>query len=337
MRRGTSSHVRSTPSKWPMAFTPSMYVRMMRLETSTRAASPFTADTVAPTAEVTPAGENATIEEIIVVHFSEMMDGGSIVILVNNVQMALSLSGDNATLTSFEIEYNNEYEVTVSGSDLTGNEMHLVHTFSAMSVGGIDGLLVYEQGTFMSGVTVYLGDAITMETTENGEFLFSNIPIGDYTLAVELEGYETLMAEVTVVVGHTHVGVLTMYYQGVSVISVLINEDGQAMGGVTVELSGVGTEVTDEWGHFLFLYVGEGEYTLTAQLDGHETITESVTVGADNDVDLGIMTMVATDDGGNGGDDDDVGTSSTLLIIVGIVAAVVVTGVVGYVVYIKKK
>jgi hypothetical protein len=85
---------------------------------------------------VTPAGENATIEEIIVVHFSEMMDGGSIVILVNNVQMALSLSGDNATLTSFEIEYNNEYEVTVSGSDLTGNEMHLVHTFSAMSVGG---------------------------------------------------------------------------------------------------------------------------------------------------------------------------------------------------------
>ncbi|NLX48208.1 MAG: hypothetical protein GXY70_08600 [Euryarchaeota archaeon] len=300
----------------------------------------FIVDTIDPTAEITPTGENAGIGDPIMVHFSEEMDWSGLTVSVNGSLATFTIGHGNVTLIDQELDHCTEYTVIVSGADLAGNQLFLSHTFRTTCMGSIDGLLVDEQGAFMSGVTVYLGDAITTETTESGEFIFSNIPIGDYTLAVELEGYETLTAEVTVVVGHTHMGVLTLYYAGVSVIGVLINEDGDALGDVILELSGVGTQVTDGSGNFQFLNVNEGEHVLSVQADGFDTLTENVVVGED-DVDLGQLTLVASD-GGNGGDDeddndDDGGADNTLLMIGAIVAAVIVAGVVGYVVYTKRK
>lgn len=296
-------------------------------------------DTIAPTAEITPTGENAGIDDPIMVHFSEAMDWGSLAVSVNGALATFTLGDDNATLIDQELDQSTEYTVVVSGADMAGNQLYMSHTFRTVCMGSIDGFLVDEQGQRISGATARLGDSATFETTDLGEFVFY-VPTGVYTLTFELQGYETLTMEITVGASHVHMGVLTMYYAGVSVSGVLIDEGGNPLGDMIVELDGVGTRTTNGWGAFQFLNVNAGEYVLSVQADGFDTMTENVIVG-EEDIDLGHLTLVASD-GGNGGDDeddndDDGGADNTLLIVGAIVAAVIVAGVVGFVVYSKRK
>jgi len=295
----------------------------------------FIVDTVAPTAEVVPTGENVTIGTDIVVSFSEPMN--TISIYIDDEPMTFVMNGNNATVTSFSLVYNREYTVTVTGSDLANNTLYLTSDFSTLRVGDIGGFLVDEDQNILAGVIMELSDGRTTETTSIGDFMFVNVTVGDYTLTVELDGYVTLTKEVTVGTGYTELGILTMTPLAGTVEGVLVDEGGDPLVNVAVTLTGGGTAVTDVNGNFLFENVTVGDHTLTVNLEDYQTMTTGINVGAGEAVNLGELTLVAMEGGEEDEDDDDDEGSNTMLIIAAVVAALAVVGIVGYVLYTKKK
>ena len=115
-----------------------------------------------------------------------------------------------------------------------------------------------------------------------------------------------------------------------TVAGTIRDQNGNALANVTVTLSGGRTTMTDANGHFLFENVAAGDLTVMVELDGYETLTRNITVTAGVTNDLGELTMIEIPDG-DGGDDN------SMMIIVVVLMVLVIVGVVGVVLYKKKK
>jgi parallel beta-helix repeat protein len=172
----------------------------------------FTVDTATPTATVSPTGDLAPLSPLIVVEFSEAMNQTSVEIMVDGVEGSVDWSGNTATLTlSQRLAYGTAYNVTVTGKDLAGNPMTVSWTFSTLSVGNVQGKLVDEDGDPMEGIEVRLSNGDTVTTDSQGNFLFEQVGVGNYTLTVEADGYEVLSMGVEVEAdGTTDLGELTL-------------------------------------------------------------------------------------------------------------------------------
>jgi len=156
-------------------------------------------DTVAPTAIVSPTGDQAPLSPQVVVEFSEAMNQTSVTIVVEGVEGSVDWSGNTATLTlSGRLAYGTTYNVTASGKDLAGNTMTTNWTFSTLSVGSIVGVLLDDKGDPMAEILVQLSGGDSATTDSQGNFRFDQLLVGNYTLTVEVEGYEPLTMNVTV-------------------------------------------------------------------------------------------------------------------------------------------
>ncbi|MCK4266887.1 MAG: carboxypeptidase regulatory-like domain-containing protein, partial [Thermoplasmata archaeon] len=104
------------------------------------------------------------------------------------------------------------YNVTIDASDivdLLGN--HMVNdktwTFTTRSAeptetGSIEGSVVDENGDPVIGATVTI-EGYSTTTDANGDYSFTDVPVGDYTVRVEKSGYETTTTTATVLADQT--------------------------------------------------------------------------------------------------------------------------------------
>jgi len=127
------------------------------------------------------------------------MNQTSVTIVVEGVEGSVDWSGNTATLTlSGRLAYGTTYNVTASGKDLAGNTMTTNWTFSTLSVGSIVGVLLDDKGDPMAEILVQLSGGDSATTDSQGNFRFDQLLVGNYTLTVEVEGYEPLTMNVTV-------------------------------------------------------------------------------------------------------------------------------------------
>lgn len=175
----------------------------------------FTVDTVAPTAEISPIGDELELDQVVLVEFSEAMNQTSVMISVPGVTGTIAWEGNSATFTPSALQFNRIYAVAVSGKDLAGNSMEINWTFSTRSVGNLTGLILDENGDPVPGVTVTAGGEFTALTDENGRFVFSNLSLGTYLFEVNVEGYEPFTFNATIEQGVTvDEGTVEMVPQG---------------------------------------------------------------------------------------------------------------------------
>jgi len=180
----------------------------------------FTVDSTAPTAEVSPTGNDVGADKVVVIEFSEPMNQSSVSVIVEGVTGETAWDGNVLTFTPSALEYASDYIVTVTGKDLAGNDMEMNWTFSTASPSGfITGTILGEDGEPLANVTVRAGDASAV-TDELGRFLLDGLAAGDYLLTVDEDGYEPYTSNVTVTEGEaSDVGQL-------SLVAVDTGEDG---------------------------------------------------------------------------------------------------------------
>ncbi|MDW5563264.1 MAG: Ig-like domain-containing protein [Methanomassiliicoccus sp.] len=149
-------------------------------------------DTLAPTALISPSGNDVAIVSAISASFSEAMDESSVKMYVNGIDGALSWNGNMATLVrSFDLAYGSTYNVIVSGKDLAGNEMIRSWSFATLENEGIiNGTLVDSDGNPVANATVLLSNGNSTITTSNGYFEFTNVTPGTYLLIITKDNVE---------------------------------------------------------------------------------------------------------------------------------------------------
>lgn len=158
-------------------------------------------DTVAPTAEMTPTGDGVDINSDIVIKFSETMRTDSVAVTINGLPTTISWSGSEARCSPSSLERNSQYTVVMHGRDLAGNEVGTTWAFETIGTGEISGTLTDEEGSPLAHVIVELSSGMTTSTNAYGQYIFSNITAGSYTIAVEQEGFKPLTLDVEVIGG----------------------------------------------------------------------------------------------------------------------------------------
>lgn len=167
--------------------------------------STFMIDTEGPSALGQPTGDDVPVGTTVNATFDEAMDHGSVSIVVNGVTGTLSWNGNTATFTpSSALAFDTEYNVTVSGEDMAGNEVVETWSFTTgTDVGSLAGNIRDPDGNVVIGATVTLSNGWTAITDEEGRFVFTNVPSGNYTLTTTMEGYPNLYQNVEVGAGQT--------------------------------------------------------------------------------------------------------------------------------------
>ena len=183
----------------------------------------FVIDTIAPTAEVSPTGDNEEIDSVVRIEFSETMNITSVIVSVAGVNGTVAWDGDTLTFTPAALENAKEYAVTVSGRDLAGNAMEMNWTFTTITAtGSITGTLVDEDGNPLVNITVRVGD-VSAVTDQLGRFILNGLIPASYVLTVDADGFEMYSGTVTVTAGQAEeLGELTL---------VAVNEGDEDDGG----------------------------------------------------------------------------------------------------------
>lgn len=153
--------------------------------------------------------------------------------------------------------------------------------------------------TGIAGATVFtdIGGYSTV-TGPDGSFVLE-AAAGSYTLIVEATGYAPSTQPVTVEAGVATQVVFSLQSTtppgGGSVVFGFVNdENDDALAGVTVTLDGAeysDSVVTDEDGAFQFSNLSAGEYTLTAEKEGFQIYTQSISLGDNEIQDIGTIVM----------------------------------------------
>ncbi len=109
------------------------------------------------------------------------MNQTSVEIVVDGVEGGVDWApGNCAALTlSGRLAYGTTYHVTVTGKDLARNAMAASWTFSTMSVGSIQGVLVDGDGDPLARCWVHLSNGDTATTDSQGNFAFDQVIVGN--------------------------------------------------------------------------------------------------------------------------------------------------------------
>lgn len=172
---------------------------------------------------------------------------------------------------------------TVSGANVSA----LSFTATPPATYTISGAVSLASGGALAGVTVTLSGTISGNTTTNagGQYSFSGLIDGSYTVTPSLGGYTFAPTSKAVTVSGSSVGNqdFTATPPPTYTISGSVNlAAGGGLGGVVVTLSGTstGTATTDASGQYSFSGLGNGGYTVTPTLGGYTIAptSRSVTV-----------------------------------------------------------
>ena len=232
---------------------------------------------------------------------------------LGGVTVRLSGMADSQTATDMSGQYlftglrAGSYTVEISGFDT--DEVAFGATSSSAMVGVGESKIVSFDGTYLrtagiggrvtvegdglQGVTVSLSgvEQRTMTTDAGGQYAFSKLKAGDYSVAIsgyDTDDYEfaTTSASVTVATGET----ANIPFEGTllrtSGISGRVSVEGMGLDGVEVGLAGAveATTMTANGGQYAFAGLAEGTYVLTmtnpsADAYNFETMTATVVLG----------------------------------------------------------
>jgi hypothetical protein len=156
-------------------------------------------DLTAPTVtSFTPQGEDEALDAPIVITFSEAMDAGSVIVIVNGQPAIITWNGSLATVAG-DWEYATEYTVLVTGQDLAGNAMEpMSFSFTtAAQLVTISGVLLDAEGNPVANANISVNGVVVAVTGEDGSYSFQLTP-GEYLVAVTAEGFDTQSLPLTV-------------------------------------------------------------------------------------------------------------------------------------------
>jgi len=152
----------------------------------------FFTDATKPTAlSYAPTGDNVQLDSVITITFSEEMNESSVKITVSDIQGNIEWNDNELTLNpELKLEYNTEYFVEVSGSDLIGNMLSdLKWSFKTKDIEKIIGIIVDVDGEPVSDALITIDSGESTNTNENGAFTI-NAPPGEYDLTINRTGYK---------------------------------------------------------------------------------------------------------------------------------------------------
>jgi len=191
--------------------------------------------------------------------------------------------------------YTGYADVTVVAGELsTVDDIELIPLTAEVENASLMGKIVTEAGLPIDNATVelyYPADSDTLNNTfttgEDGEFSFTDLIAGSYRLEISADGFDDKTISVTLNWGdERNMGniVLTSPQPVGYITGVVMDEDGNPMEGVTVEVRTEGSDdviasgTTDEDGIFLITGLEDGNYSLTFLLDGKVIGETNVTI-----------------------------------------------------------
>lgn len=142
-----------------------------------------------------------------------------------------------------------------------------------------------DTGEPIQGAEVTVGEA-TGITDSGGDVSFNSFTVGDYELSIQAAGYNTLSREVTIQADDNirFLYGLTPEEDNTDVkINVYDTDTGESIPGAEVTV-GDTTGITDSGGDLTFYSFTVGDYELSIQADGYNTLSSDVTIQAKNDI-----------------------------------------------------
>jgi len=201
------------------------------------------------------------------------------------------------TLTGYNFS-NTSDAVTINGASVTVSTE--IATSSSSSTYSISGT-VTSGGAPLSGVTITLSGTSsgTATTDTNGDYSFTGLADGSYTVTPSLAGY-TFTSPIDVTLNGADSAsnnfVATSTTNSTYFISGTVSTSSGVLSGVTMTLSGTnGTTatVTDSNGDYIFTGLDNGSYTLTPSLAGY-TFTPAIQTVIINGANSTINNFTAT-------------------------------------------
>jgi hypothetical protein len=156
---------------------------------------------------------------------------------------------------------------------------------------GISGTVTKDGGGVLQGVTITLSgpDAGSTITDNNGNYIFTGLANGSYTITPSLAGY--VFNPVSHAVTMNGANITSIYFTAsvstgasYSISGTVTVSGGEALQGVTITLSGVdiGTTTTDASGSYTFPELANGSYTVTPSLAGYTFTPNNISVTVNN-------------------------------------------------------
>ncbi len=135
-----------------------------------------------------PQGLDAEQGDAITITFSEDMNATSVIVIVNGVR-ANGTWDDRTLILDTELEFETDYQVTVTGEDISGNALQRFGwAFRTEDIEAqVIGRVLDNNGRPLSGVLVKVGDQEAL-TNVNGSFSLILSP-GDHILNMSKDGY----------------------------------------------------------------------------------------------------------------------------------------------------
>ena len=146
---------------------------------------------------------------------------------------------------------------------------------STQQPGSISGTVTNTSGAGISNATVWYSGGTT-KTDSNGNYSFSNVPVGSYTVTGSQVGYQSASIQnVSVTSGSNAVSNLVLTATSSGTISgIVTNMSGAAIVGAIISYSGGSTTATTNSAGSYTLAVGPGTYSVTASASGFLTSTQ---------------------------------------------------------------
>ncbi len=226
---------------------------------------------------------------------------------LSGVTLTLSGTSTGTTTTDSNGNYsftglsNGSYTVTPSLTDytcdplsrditITGPNQTAVNFATSASISG----QVATNGTGLSGVTMTLSGTSTGTSTtdNNGNYSFTGLSNGSYTVTPSLAGYtfDPLTRDITISGSNQ----IDINFATSAYISGQVATNGTGLSGVTVTLSGtsIGTTTTDSNGNYSFTGLSNGSYTVTPSLTGYtfDPLSRDITITGPNQTDVNFAT-----------------------------------------------
>ncbi|WP_063747611.1 carboxypeptidase regulatory-like domain-containing protein [Corallococcus macrosporus] len=185
------------------------------------------------------------------------------------------------------------YVTTRQSVEVRQNETSTLSLTLARERGSVAGTLLLEGGGSPVDITVTLvGTAFSARTNGSGQFSFSSVPSGTYTLEATKAGYAPARPSVTVRANEQAQVNATLALARGDIEGVVLLEDAPTTSGISVALVENGsTLTTDAQGRFRFEALRAGTYTLTAWWNGYEREERTVEVRFEQTTTVNITLM----------------------------------------------
>ncbi len=150
--------------------------------------------------------------------------------------------------------------------------------------GNLTGRIIDNNAQPLANVSVLIHETGEVTITDSsGNFIFSDHPIGTYTLITNNQGYGAIQIEITISQANTTTLDIIELTPFVFSGKISLGNQQADHSGVSITLSGTGlTEQTNDDGSFAFYAVEQGNYQLQISRAGYQSQAISIAISADS-------------------------------------------------------